>query len=106
MPVRIIASSFAFVGFATALICGMAAGNPAGTIISRALVALLVCYAAGFVLGTVGRHAIQDHVERYKRENPVHDEDTEGEAVEEADLSNRTSAEPEARENATAADAA
>ncbi len=90
MPVRIIATSFAFIAFTIAMICGLAAQNPGSTIISRALVAMMVCYALGLGIGILGKRTVEEHVEEYKKKYPVHpeeDEHQEGEAVSEADPS-------------------
>ena len=102
MPVRIIATCFAFVAFATALVCGLTAGNPTGTIITRAIVAMVVCYIVGFILGTLGRHAIQEHVDQYKKDHPVRPSEDEvvDEVIDEPDGAGRSATEKTVSSNA------
>lgn len=86
MPVRIIATSFAFVAFATALLCGMAVSNPMGTVVGRACIAMLVCYLVGLMIGSIGRRAIQEHVDDYKKRYPVRPAGDDVEVIHEEDL--------------------
>ncbi len=71
MPSKIIAPVIALSGFAVALVAGMAAGNTAATTLSRALLAMVVCYLVGLALAAVGRRAIREHVDHYKSQNPI-----------------------------------
>jgi len=87
MPTKVIASSFALVAFALAVALGAYAGNSATTTIWRAIVVMGVCYVVGQVIGHVGRIAMNEHVERYKREHPMPELDAlyeQGEPVEDA----------------------
>jgi hypothetical protein len=86
MPVRIIATSFAFVAFATALLCGMAVSNPMGTVVGRACLAMLVCYLIGLAIGSIGRRAIQEHVDDYKKRYPVRPAGDDVQVINEEDL--------------------
>lgn len=69
-----IASCFALVSFAAAIVVGVGAGNTAQTIILRATCVLLVCWPIGFAVGSVAQWAIMDHIGRYKREHPIPDD--------------------------------
>jgi hypothetical protein len=72
----VIASCFALVSFAAAIVVGMHAGNSTPTILFRASCALLVCWFIGYAVGTVAQWAILDHVARYKQQHPIPDEGT------------------------------
>lgn len=56
---------------------GLFAGNPATTVIWRALLVMLACWAIGRVVGAVAQRAIDDHLKRYKQEHPIPGEDDE-----------------------------
>lgn len=86
MPVRIIATSFALVAFAVALLCGMAVNNPMTVVVGRACLAMLVCYLVGLGIGSIGRRAIQEHVDAYKKKHPVRPPADDVEVINEEDL--------------------
>ena len=69
-----IASCFALVSFAAAIVVGMHAGNSTPTILFRASCTLIVCWFIGYVVGSVAQWAILDHLSRYKQQNPIPDE--------------------------------
>jgi len=77
MPVRVIASSLALIGFIVAALTGALAGNPTVTTLSRALTAMAVCYLAGLAVGHLGRAAVHEHVERHKQAHPIPDIEAE-----------------------------
>jgi len=85
MPTKVIAASLALVAFALAILLGLFAGNTAATTIGRALIVMVVCYLVGQLIGYVGRTAMTEHVERYKRDHPMPESDfgiEKGEPVE------------------------
>lgn len=82
-----IAACFALVAFAAAVVVGLAAGNPAGTILWRALVAMLVCWVAGALVGYLAQRAVQVQVESYKTRNPIPPDEGE-EVIESLDPAN------------------
>ena len=69
-PVKVIAACAGLAGFAVAIFAGLAADNPADVILSRAVLALFVCYLAGGAVGFVMDHAVREGIEDYKEENP------------------------------------
>ncbi len=73
MTARVIATIFALVSFAAALIVGQHAGNPLPTILLRAILVMLVCYMIGRVIGAVAQSSIKSHIERYRAEHPIPD---------------------------------
>jgi hypothetical protein len=71
IPAKVIATCFALIAFAGALIVGMAVGNPTGTCLARALVTLLICWPIGFLLGTVAQGVNERTIAAYKKNNPI-----------------------------------
>ena len=72
LPVgRVVGAVAALSGFVVALIAGMAAGNPADTVILRALIAMFACALVGRAVGAAGFAAIRAHVEAYCETNPI-----------------------------------
>ncbi|MFM9958298.1 MAG: hypothetical protein ACKVZJ_09480 [Phycisphaerales bacterium] len=70
-PGRIIAGCFALCGFSTALFASLGASASAETILLRAIVALLLCFVVGAVVGAVGERCIREGFESYQRNHPV-----------------------------------
>lgn len=85
MPTRLIASSFALIAFATAVLAGLVAEHAATTVLVRALLAMIVCYFVGLAVAAVALRAVQEHIDRYKQAHPLEPEApaeaAEGEAV-------------------------
>ena len=42
--------------FAVAIVAGIAVANPAGIVLVRALIAMLICYPIGFIVGSICEH--------------------------------------------------
>lgn len=59
---KLVAAAMGLAGFAVALIAGLHAGNPSATILTNAILALVVCNFVGLMLGSVGERVIRDHV--------------------------------------------
>ncbi len=57
-------------GFTTALVVGLLAGNPALVILTRAMVAMLVCAVVGRLLGAAGEICVREYVTKYKSDRP------------------------------------
>ena len=74
---KIIASCFALTAFAVAIIAGLAAGNDAGAVLVRALLAMIGCHVIGLIVGMICQHVVTQHVASEGIE-PVH---PEGDAV-------------------------
>ena len=60
-------------GFAVAIFAGLAADNPAGVILSRALIAMVACYAVGIFLGMLALRAVRDATALHATRNPAPD---------------------------------
>ena len=59
---RAVAGCFALAAFAVAVVAGLAGGNASSAILVRALIAMIVCYPLGLVIGLVCQHVIEEHV--------------------------------------------
>ncbi|MBL8999819.1 MAG: hypothetical protein JNK25_01630 [Phycisphaerae bacterium] len=70
---RVIATGFALLGFAIAVLSGLAAGNDAAVVLPRSLIVLIGCRvlgaAAGAVLDFIGR----EQVAAYEAARPIPD---------------------------------
>jgi uncharacterized membrane protein YidH (DUF202 family) len=67
----VIATCFALISFAAAIVVGVGAGNSAMTILFRATCVLIVCWFIGLAVGAVAQWAILDHIKRYKQDHPI-----------------------------------
>ena len=65
-----IAAAFALAGFCVALVSGLAVDNPLVRTLTGAIVALVVCYIAGSVMGSIIARIADDHLALYKTSNP------------------------------------
>ncbi len=74
IPARVIATCFALLSFAAAIVVGIGAGNTTSTILLRSIAVMMVCWFIGRVVGAVAQWAIMDHVNRYKEEHPIPDD--------------------------------
>ena len=71
VPARVISSVIGLMGFFTALVAGLIAGNPGLVIVTRALLALLICAVIGRILGTAGEYCVRDFLKKYKADRPT-----------------------------------
>jgi hypothetical protein len=70
---RIISAVTALGAFCVALLAGLGAGNPATTVITHALVAMMVCQVMGLAAGEILAWVRRLHLEEHARRNPVPD---------------------------------
>lgn len=75
IPARVIATCLALVGFAAAVVVGIAVGNEPTAVLTRATLVMLGCLVLGTVVGKIAQHTIDQHVEKHKRENPIPERD-------------------------------
>jgi len=68
---RVVAASFALCSFAAAALVGVAAGNTAVTILWRATLIMLACWAIGLAVGAVAQRTIEEHLRQFKAEHPI-----------------------------------
>lgn len=74
-PARVIAGCFAMSAFSIAVISGIFAGNPATTVLSKALICLFGAYLLGLIAGEILAFAIRDHLRQYVAEHPIPNSD-------------------------------
>ncbi|MEX0655214.1 MAG: hypothetical protein WD534_08290 [Phycisphaeraceae bacterium] len=86
IPSRVIASCFALVSFAAALLVGLLSGNGAGVIIWRATLVMLACWVIGWIVGLVAQRVVDDHIQTYKQNNPIPGEADAEAGVEETSI--------------------
>ena len=68
---KIIAASCALTAFAVGILSGLFAGNPADTILLRALLALIVGNLVGMFVGAIGERTIAEAVTTYQKNHPI-----------------------------------
>ncbi|MHC4769680.1 MAG: hypothetical protein ACYTEI_13350 [Planctomycetota bacterium] len=68
---RAVAGCFSLAAFAVAVVAGLAGGNTPSSILLRALMAMVVCYPVGLVIGIVCQYVIEEHVKASPAANAV-----------------------------------
>jgi hypothetical protein len=58
-------------GFAVALIAGLAADNPAETVLFRSLMAMFVCQLICGIVGAVGERVMREAIRDFQDSHPV-----------------------------------
>lgn len=71
VPARVISSVLGLMGFFTASMVGIFAGNTGVTIVLRALLAMAVCAVVGRIIGAVGEICVREYLDKYKTERPM-----------------------------------
>ena len=72
---RAIAGCFALAAFSVAVVAGLAGGNTATAILVRALIAMIVCYPLGMLVGVLCRRVIDQHLAEQSAESAEKVED-------------------------------
>ncbi len=67
---QLVSSVLGLMGFMTALVVGLMAGNPGLVILMRALVAMFVCAIVGRLLGAAGEVCVWEFAAKYKSDRP------------------------------------
>ncbi|MCH8344603.1 MAG: hypothetical protein IH983_11515 [Planctomycetes bacterium] len=70
---NVLAGCFAMAAFAVAILAGLAGGNPPASILLKALIAMIVCYPVGLMIGLAAQRVISDQLEAQQK--AVDDED-------------------------------
>jgi putative Mn2+ efflux pump MntP len=68
---KVIAASMALSAFSLAIVSGLAAGNPARTVLVNAVVCMVACQFLGLFVGMLAERAIADHIASYKSARPI-----------------------------------
>lgn len=71
---KLIAAISGLSAFTIALVTGLAAGNSAAVILSRALLSMVLCNVVGLLLGSLGERTVAEAVASYKKSHPVPDD--------------------------------
>lgn len=77
IPAKLIATCFALVAFAAAMVVGLASGNDATTVIKRSLIAMGACWIVGRIVGHVAQRTVEEQIESYKLKHPIPSEDVQ-----------------------------
>lgn len=67
--VRTIAACLGLTAFAIAVVAGLLANNPAGTVLGRAILALFIGQVVGVLIGHVGTRVVEDQLRAYVSAN-------------------------------------
>jgi len=70
----VIATCFALISFAAAVVVNVAVGNSLQTVVERAIVVMVVCWVIGGIVGSVLQRIVAEHIEKYKRDHPIEDD--------------------------------
>ena len=66
-----IAGCFALGAFAVAIIAGLGSRNPAASVLTRALMALIFCYPIGLAVGLIAQRVVRGEIEAHQAAHPV-----------------------------------
>jgi len=61
--------------FAATAVTNLAVNNPATVILLRATLVMIACYIVGYVIGLIAQHTMNQHIQDYKKQNPIPDPD-------------------------------
>ncbi len=70
---RVMAGCFALSAFAVAIVAGMAGYGSAADILSRALIAMVLCYPVGMIAGMICERVVNERVAQHELDHPVPD---------------------------------
>lgn len=72
-PFRHIAAVFGLTGFVVAAVAGLVVGNPAETVLMRAIVSMFACYLCGIPLAMASVWAVEQYITSFKskRSSPI-----------------------------------
>ncbi|MCH6552037.1 MAG: hypothetical protein IH804_08495 [Planctomycetes bacterium] len=74
VPSNVIGACFSLAAFAVAILAGLVSGNGVTSILVRAVLAMIVCYPVGLIIGLVCQRVVDDQVAGYREANPIADE--------------------------------
>jgi hypothetical protein len=84
--IKVIATAFAFAGFAVALLAGLASQSPMVDVIVRAMVALVVCRLVGWGAGVIIARSAESGLTAYESARPIPQVDLDIIEVGDADI--------------------
>ncbi len=71
MTSKTIGACFAFTCFTAAIFVGWSVGNPATTVIIRAMIVMALAWWAGQGIAAIGQSVVDDNVRIYKEQHPI-----------------------------------
>lgn len=71
VPSNVLAGCFSLAAFAVALVAGLAAGNSTGSILARGVIAMILCYPLGLLVGVVCHRVVEEQAAAHQEANPV-----------------------------------
>lgn len=77
IPAKVIATCFALIGFAGAVVVGWAADNEPTTVLWRALIVMVVAWPIGRFIGGVALRVCEESIEAHKKLHPIPGEETD-----------------------------
>lgn len=70
---KVIAGCCGLAAFAIAVVAGLAADNPVDTILTRAMMGMILAWIIGGAVGMAAETAVNDALRSYKQANPLPD---------------------------------
>ncbi len=70
-PTKIISAVMGLTAFALAALAGWSVHNPLPTILTRAIIAMVACFAVGQVLGWAVTKLAREHMDTYRKRHPI-----------------------------------
>ncbi len=67
---RLVATAMGLAGFAIAVLAGLHAGNPSGTVLTNAILCMVACQFVGLFLGSIGERVVREHVASARSARP------------------------------------
>ena len=67
-PGHVVAACFGLTAFAIAIVAGLASDTPANSVLSRSVIAMILCYPVGLVVGMICDRVIQSHLSTLQAE--------------------------------------
>ena len=64
------------VGFAAAIVVGIASNIEATAVLTRATAIMILCFVIGSIVGKVAQRTIDLHIQRHQELNPIPERDT------------------------------
>lgn len=55
------------------MLVGITVGNPASTVIVRAIAAMLIGWLIGIIVGSIAQQAVDRDIDKYKEQHPITD---------------------------------
>lgn len=84
MVSKVIAGCLALAAFAIAILAGLVAGNAPGLVLVRALMAMILCYPVGFIIGMICERVMAMHAPQPSESEQEQEQETDTPASDDA----------------------